>query len=185
MSFDPPPDNPVPLHVVRERVKVPAIFLLVVGVLNVLASFGLGGLSFYLFQVPPAEFEKFIEDVEKGNPFLQRLFQQARAEGMTIEDMRQRGAVQYGVWAGVALFVGLLAVLAGAFMLKLHGFGLAVTGAALTAIPCVSPMGCCGMGEAIGIWALVVLFNSDVRAAFSAGSPPAEGGPFDSPPFPP
>jgi hypothetical protein len=185
MPYDPPPDNPVPSHVVREKVKVPAIFLLVVGVLNVLAGFGLGGLSLYLFRVPPAEFAQRIEDVEKSYPFLQRILQQARAEGLTTEDMRQQGVVQYGVWAGVALFAGLLAVLGGVFMLKLRGYGLAVVGAGLTAIPCISPMGCCGIGEAIGIWALVVLFNHDVRMGFGTGRPPAEGGPLDSPPFPP
>ena len=185
MPYDPPPNNPVPAHFVRERVKVPAIFLLVVGVLNALASLGLGGVSLYLYRVPPAEFAQMIEDLEKGNPMLQRFFQQARAEGVTIEDMRQRGIVQYGVWAGVPLFAGLLAVLGGVFMLKLRGYGLAVVGAAVTAIPCVSPMGCCGMGVAIGIWALVVLFNHDVRMGFGTGTPSAEGGPIDSPPFPP
>jgi len=51
-----------------------------------------------------------------------------------------------------------------------------VLGAILTAIPILSP--CCLLGQIVGIWALVVLFNSDVHAAFktrSGASPPDEG----------
>jgi hypothetical protein len=38
-------------------------------------------------------------------------------------------------------------------------------------------MGCCLVGEVVGIWALVVLFNTEVSAAFrsNAGPPPEEG----------
>ena len=42
----------------------------------------------------------------------------------------------------------------------------AVFVAVLTAIPCISPASCCLLGEAMGIWALVVLLNQEIRAAF-------------------
>jgi hypothetical protein len=34
------------------------------------------------------------------------------------------------------------------------------------ALLCISPMGCCGIGEGAGIWSFVVLMNADVRSAF-------------------
>jgi hypothetical protein len=49
-------------------------------------------------------------------------------------------------------------------MISLRNYGLAMTSAVLTVIPCVTP--CCLLGQAAGIWALVVLMNNDVRAAF-------------------
>jgi hypothetical protein len=60
----------------------------------------------------------------------------------------------------------LLTMIGGWRMWSLRNYGLAVTGAIVAAIPCVSCVGCCGIGEGIGIWALVVLLNPDVRAAF-------------------
>jgi len=43
---------------------------------------------------------------------------------------------------------------------------LAVVTAILTAVPCLSCSACCGVGEGIGIWSLVVLLNPEVRNAF-------------------
>ena len=48
----------------------------------------------------------------------------------------------------------------------LRGRGLAMTGSVLSMIPCLS--GCCIVGLPVGIWALVVLNNPDVRAGFAA-----------------
>jgi hypothetical protein len=50
-------------------------------------------------------------------------------------------------------------------MLKLKSWGLAIAASFLALLPCVSP--CCLIGLPFGIWALVVLFDKDVKAAFS------------------
>jgi hypothetical protein len=50
-------------------------------------------------------------------------------------------------------------------MRKLRRFPIAVTGTILAMAPFVSL--CCCFGLPLGIWALVVLFNPDVRAAFA------------------
>jgi hypothetical protein len=50
-------------------------------------------------------------------------------------------------------------------MKQLHGYGWAVTGAVLAAVPCTNS--CCCAGTPIGLWALVTLFGSDVRLAFT------------------
>jgi hypothetical protein len=59
-----------------------------------------------------------------------------------------------------------LTLLGGIGMYRLRWYGLAVTGAIIAAIPCISCLGCCGVGEGIGIWSLVVLLNEEVKAAF-------------------
>ena len=51
-------------------------------------------------------------------------------------------------------------------MLSLKNYGLAIVASILAAIPGFSCSGCCGFGAIIGIWALVVLINADVREAF-------------------
>jgi hypothetical protein len=51
-------------------------------------------------------------------------------------------------------------------MQTLSSFGWGVTAAVLALIPCTSP--CCVLGVPIGIWALVVLYRPDVRAAFGS-----------------
>ena len=50
-------------------------------------------------------------------------------------------------------------------MRNLQGWGMAVTAAILAVFPCTSP--CCLAGIPIGIWALVILFKPEVKAAFS------------------
>jgi DNA-directed RNA polymerase subunit RPC12/RpoP len=56
-------------------------------------------------------------------------------------------------------------VLVGALKMKnLEGYSLAVTSAVLALIPCTSP--CCLLGLPCGIWALIALNDSAVKAAF-------------------
>ena len=72
---------------------------------------------------------------------------------------------------GVSVFFGILgAVLAlvviiGARKMKnLQSYGLAMTASIVAMIPCISP--CCLLGLPFGIWALVVLVDPRVQAAF-------------------
>ena len=71
-------------------------------------------------------------------------------------------------WVGgyaISLVCGFLIAYGGIRMRQFHGYGWAVTGAVLSAIPCTNS--CCCAGTPIGLWALVTLFGSDVRLAFS------------------
>jgi hypothetical protein len=51
-------------------------------------------------------------------------------------------------------------------MLQMRSYILCVIASLISAIPCVSLSGCCCIGQGVGIWALVTLFNSDVRSSF-------------------
>ncbi len=71
------------------------------------------------------------------------------------------GGVVYIVLAllqGVVIFGGLK-------MKNLQSWGLAVAAAVIALLPCTNGW-CCLIGLPVGIWALVVLMNNDVKAAF-------------------
>ena len=65
----------------------------------------------------------------------------------------------------VSLACGFLIAFGGIRMRQLHGYGWAVAGAVLAAVPCTNSCAC--VGTPIGLWALVILFGSDVRLAFA------------------
>lgn len=65
---------------------------------------------------------------------------------------------------GVFTLVGAAVIFYGAMKMKdLQSYGLAMTAAILALIPCFS---ICCIGIPFGIWALVILLNQDVKAAF-------------------
>jgi hypothetical protein len=132
----------------RERVKGPAIGLLVLGILGVVAGlisvaqslFGLGGID-------PAQ------------------LQQAREAGMPEWAL--------GAMTGGSILFALLTIAGSAFvvfaavnMQKLRGHGMAQVASVLVMIPCFTSC-CCLFGLPIGIWSLIVLNKPDVRSAFS------------------
>jgi len=77
----------------------------------------------------------------------------------------------FALGAGVILGLGLVGIILavvvviGALKMKrLENYGLAVAASIVALIPCTSP--CCVLGLPFGIWALVVLSDGRVRAAF-------------------
>jgi len=57
-------------------------------------------------------------------------------------------------------------------MMNLSSYGLAMTAAIAAITPCFYP--CCVLGIPFGIWALVVLCDKNVKAAFGTPVRPAE-----------
>jgi uncharacterized membrane protein len=64
----------------------------------------------------------------------------------------------------VGVIIGVVVLLGAMKMKRLESYGFAMTAAILAMIPCVSP--CCLLGIPIGIWAVVVLVNPEVKTAF-------------------
>jgi phage FluMu protein Com len=73
------------------------------------------------------------------------------------------GYMNLGV-AFIGLPVGVVMLIGAMKMKKLESYGLAMAGAILGMIPYLSP--CCLLGLPFGIWALVVLSDGSVKAAF-------------------
>jgi len=64
----------------------------------------------------------------------------------------------------LALVMAVVVFFGASKMMKLESYGLALAASIIAMIPCISP--CCLMGLPIGIWSLVVLLDKDVKAAF-------------------
>lgn len=173
MSFDPfapgsdlPPDyGPAPMQSAgaseaRSRVLPPAIGLIVVGVLNFFLAAGPGMYGFAASKIPADQLEA---EMERQNP---KALADAKAQGWSIEDIRN--ILVYGSFslAGLDFLASFLVILGGLRMLSLKNYGLAILASIVAALPGVSCSGCCGLGIIVGIWAIVVLLNPDVRASF-------------------
>jgi len=66
--------------------------------------------------------------------------------------------------ASLNLVVGIVVVLGAVKMKNLESYGFAMAAAVMAMVPCISP--CCLLGLPFGIWALVVLSDAGVKAAF-------------------
>lgn len=134
-----------------DRVKGPAIGLLIVGILGVV--FGVLGLLNSLL----------------GLGLGAAQLQQMQEQGQQVPEWAKyfmgggAGAVQIisnlvGIGCSVLVAVG------GMKMQKLQSKGLCTAASVIAMIPCLSP--CCCVGLPIGIWALIVLNKPEVRTAF-------------------
>jgi predicted lysophospholipase L1 biosynthesis ABC-type transport system permease subunit len=89
--------------------------------------------------------------------------------GMAARDERiaQYLSGSMGVVSGlIGIAVGGFIIFGALKMKDLSSYGLALAAAILVMVPCLSP--CCFLGIPVGIWALVVLLNQDVKRAFSS-----------------
>jgi hypothetical protein len=133
----------------RERVKGPAIGLLVIGVLGVIAS--LYGVAQSLFGL--------------GGAITAEQAQELQDAGMPEWAMgaMMGGSILFNV---LGLAGSAFVAYAGLQMQKLRSHGLAQVASVLVMIPCVSSC-CCIVGIPIGVWALIVLNKPEVRSSFT------------------
>jgi uncharacterized Tic20 family protein len=155
-SAEPPLPGNSPI---LEKVKPPAIGLLVVGILNVLLSIfslimsvvGMMGMNQAMQQQ-----QQQIENMkEQGmDPGVAQMFESI---------MSFQGPLSL-VTNGIALVVGVFIIFGAMKMMKGQSYGMSLTAAIVAMIPCLSA--CCIVGLPIGIWATVVLSSADVKNAF-------------------
>jgi uncharacterized membrane protein len=184
MSFDPygyrdqpqqPPDGTAPVPVdlnalnaqhaaataARDRVMLPGVFLLVLGVLNGLFTAFLAFCSYTSLNAPPEVLAKAKADL---TPAQREQFAKLEEMGYTYEGIIRTFGKAMSIMSVVSLLCTVLMILGGVRMIALRSYALCMFAAVFTAIPCVS--GCCCMGQVVGIWAAIVLLNDDVRRAF-------------------
>ena len=101
---------------------------------------------------------------------LWKLFMGAMAMSQMENDMPLAGMRTFfmgpvGIALGVfGIVIGVLILIGAVKMKNLQSYGLAMAVTILAMIPCISP--CCILGIPIGIWALIVLLDPNVKAAF-------------------
>lgn len=130
----------------RESVSLPAILMMVMSALTFLYS-----LVSLVRPVDQAQLDQFLNNPQ---------FEQFRGtmEFMTSGSGRLAVSLPFLILNGL-VFLGALK------MKNLQSYGLAMTAAIISVIPCCGPCYC--LGIPVGIWALVVLRKPEVRAAFS------------------
>jgi len=134
------------------RVMAPALALTAVGAINLLQSIyavGRNLLGMNAGGPPPAN----IQD----NPDLMKIYNAMQPYQGVIN---VAGSV-------LALICAVVIILAGVQMMRRKMYPLCLTGSVLAAIPCLSFLACCLVGEGVGIWAVVILMQSDVKRSFS------------------
>jgi hypothetical protein len=85
---------------------------------------------------------------------------------LALEDVKRLFLYLSLIGGPLSLLAGLVSVLGGVCMRKLRGYRLALVGAAVAVVPGLSWMACVGLGEIVGLWAVVVLRHKEVRASF-------------------
>jgi hypothetical protein len=149
------------LPAIQAKVTPPAIGLIVTGVLNVLFSlWGIVSAALFVAGLNPmaqGQMEQFEELAAQGGE------QADMAEMMMQITSAMQGPV--GLVTGIIQLVIGAVIIAGAIKMKgLQSYGFALTATILAMIPCLS--NCCIIGLPIGIWALVVLLDNNVKQAF-------------------
>ncbi len=170
MSTEPTSQYPPEPPAIRDRTAIPGMLLLIVGLLNLLFPLRLAFVAIQTAQMTDEQMEQMEQNLEQNleqlrqNPSFREALEQFQVP--PPEELRRRTLLSCSVWAGISLVAALLVIVAGLRMRALRSFGLVVMGALTACIPCVTCSGCCGLGEIAGVWALVVLFNPEVRQAF-------------------
>ena len=127
---------------VAGKVKAPAIALMIM--VGVGICFTLLG---FLMQILGISLASMMGAAQQENPLAQMM---AGTLGIAIG--------LFDIAIGVVIFLGAKK------MMNLQSYSFAMVAAILAMIPCISP--CCILGLPIGIWALVVLLDPNVKAAF-------------------
>ena len=167
--YDDESDAPrrVDVAAARRRVAVPAVFLVLFGLLGS----ALSALSLVVALVAPDSFGNAYADavkplIEKQPPSQARDDQLAQVE--QVRQLRLDSPVNLASTA-LSLVTAALMVVGGLRMRGLKSYGLAVTASIAALYPC----GCVLCFSApFGLWALITLLNGDVKAAFAAGKLP-------------
>jgi hypothetical protein len=151
------------LEAARRRVATPAMLLIVFGLIAVFVE--IGGLiaAFAAPNVMAEQIKKIIDSQPPGPQKQQMLDDYERdKDSYRLDSPTNIGGTVVGFVLSVLMLVG------GIKMKSLSGYGLALTGAICAIIPCVNGCLCCAMP--VGIWAVMVLANPDVKAAFRASA---------------
>jgi hypothetical protein len=140
----------------QDKVRWPAIFLLITGLLCLAWSV----MAVVLYWAAP-------DVILKGNYDLMKQFMPNQPMPPYEEFVKEQ-QVQQTVIYSFRIIVAILVVIGAMKMKSLQGYGLAMTGTVLSIIPMCSCECCVTMP--FGIWALVILLNKDVKYAFSIAS---------------
>jgi hypothetical protein len=159
MSYDPyqqPGQTPQQVgrsneSVAKDKVKAPAILLIISGIISSLVNVVGGGMMSVTFMNMPDEMrQEMLKDPQMTPELLDTV------------------AMIYG-WGGIAsavmgLLLGAVIIFGAVRMLSLKNWGMGLTASILSMVPCFQ--GCCLLSIPAGIFALVILCDPQVKSSF-------------------
>lgn len=148
-----------------DRVRLPAIFMIVLGVIQLFITI----IPFFIFiNLLFTNSEQYKQNLQASLEGFKKTMPQFAAEFekqiQNPEPALAQARLMYGASTAAWLLPSLLIIFGGIQMLRLRSYALCVISSIVVSVPCVTA--CCLIGQGVGIWSLVVLLNSDVRSAF-------------------
>lgn len=141
------PGGPPSSNYAADTLKVPAIFLIIIGAIGILAA--LWGIIQSATGMNDATMAQLMSD-----PNLPPMVKQMVGTSQS-----------FGAVSNVIVLLTSAFVIYGALqMMRLQNFGMAMGSAIVAMIPCFGP--CCCLGIPVGIWALVLLNKPEIKASF-------------------
>ena len=121
----------------------PAIVLIIVNVLNLLIGLGAAGNGAYIAAQGPEELRrKALEGIKVFAPEMR-----AGIENQDKQTIYYSAVAEYLGGGIFWILLSILAIVGAIRMMSLRNYGLAMTSAVLTVIPCVTP--CCFLGQGL------------------------------------
>jgi hypothetical protein len=151
-----------------ERVKLPGVFLIAVGVLNLLVALAQTGGTIYFAsqsadEMYTIQLERY-QQLGKSMPFFKEMAKEMRKK--KPDELKTQSVSLNAVTAIALIVAALVVILGGIRMIQLRSYGLCILAAIVASVPCISPTCCCGVGALVGIWSIVVLLTPQVRMMF-------------------
>lgn len=160
-------------RIAKQKVSVPAKLLITASVLMILLALAnvaaVASGTDQKWQVQMLEYFEQQQPPGQAKDDLKKQIEEVRTRDRTPE------YIQSAIFITLGLTLDILILVGGVRMNNLSGRTMATVGAICAILPINS---CCCIGMPLGIWALIVLSNADVKAAFEASK---VGG--SSPPF--
>jgi hypothetical protein len=140
---------------VRTRVMIPGIILIVIGFVSLIFS------AFTLYQITSDP----EGTLKPGYDMMEKFYKDQPQALPPFEEFVKQYTPFYIAMYGAMVVGSLLILVGGIQMARLRGYGLALTGS-ITASLGLCTGGCLCVSLPFGIWAVIVLMNGNVKAAF-------------------
>lgn len=151
-------DDEEDVRIAKAAVSVPAVGLIVVGVLMLMAVV----LNLVQFGGIDVAFDEQIKNIE-NNPQLKD--DQKKEQARMMNQFRDWVKTGFYPYLGMLGLFAILVIVGGVKLMTLSSPGLVYLGAVLSFLPCTL---CCVLGLIFGIWAIVVMGKPEVKAGYKA-----------------
>src|SRR5262249_38637993 len=120
--------------------------------------------------------QEFQRQLDMSREINEKMF--GKAATQDLPDAMTMKHMSMGMAGGGSL-LGLLAsgimIVGGMRMRQCRSYALAMTASIVAIVPCITCAGCCGAGQGVGIWAVVVLLKPEVQALFRSPTQGSSG----------